>query len=474
MQGRTRILCLFSLLVGACSGSIYEPGATTAPGTPGSPGSPGTGGPGTPGTGGGTNPGTGSGDFNLQAGGGAQPRLWRLTADQYRNAVKDLLNVTVTAALPADDAGGFGNSATLLQISPALLEAYADAAETTANQMMPRLGELLKCQPLNAASPTCVEPFIRSFGARAWRRPLAADEVTGLLKLHSDLTAQFDGNAGVSAVLQAFLTSAKFVFRSEVGDPMAGSNKRRLTPFEVATALSFSYWNTTPDSPLMDAAAGGKLSTPADIQAMARTMLGDVRARETTIDFVERWLGIQNVETSVKSAKLFPAYSPDLMRSMATEARLVTGSALWDGKGGVRELLTGSTSYVDRQTAAVYGMTGTMPAMPQQMALNPAERRGILTQTAFLAAHASEDATKPVVRGQFVRENLLCEEVPPPPPNVKIDEATMGTTGTARERFTMHATNPACATCHKMFDGLGFAFENYDALGRYRTLDNGR
>jgi hypothetical protein len=471
MQHRAVLVCLLSSLLGACTGAISD-GRSSAPGS-GSPasGSPGSSNPG----GGGSNPGSTAADFPLPSGAGAQPRLWRLTAAQYQNAVKDLLNVTVTTPLPSEDeAGAFGNRANLLDVSPALLEAYADAAEEVANQVMPHLGTLLTCQPLNAASPACVEPFIRSFGARAWRRPLDAAEVASLLKLHADLTARFDGNAGVSAVLQAFLISPKFVFRSEVGDPMAGSKTRRLTPFEVATALAFTLWNTTPDAPLMNAATIGKLTAPTDIQAMARTMLGDARAQETTTNFVERWLGIQTVETNLKSAKLFPAYSPALMQAMAAQARLSVGGTLWNDKSGVRELLTGSTTFVDRQTAPLYGLPAAMATTtPQAVALDPTQRLGILTQLAFLAAHASEDASKPVLRGQFVRENILCQDVPPPPPDVKIDDVMGASSLTARQRFTMHATNPACATCHKMFDGLGFAFENYDALGAYRTMDNG-
>lgn len=468
----TERLCLFSVFVCACSGTVSEPGSQPSnAGSSGATGSAsGNGGAGNGASGGGA----ASSDFMLPSGTGASPRLWRLTAVQYQNAVKDLLNVTVTVPLPADDAGTFGNRADLLDVSPELLQAYADAAEAVANQTMTQLASLLPCQPADPGNATCVASFIRAFGARAWRRPLADDEVASLQKLYTTLTASYDGSAGLSAVLQAFLTSPKFTFRSEIGDPIGG-NKRRLTAFEIATALAFTYWNTTPDAALTSAATAGKLSAPADIEAMARTMLGDPRARETTTDFIERWLGIQSVETATKSTKVFPPYSPALMQSMAAEARLFAGSTLWDGSGGVRALLTATTTFVDQKTAPIYGVAAPAAgAAPQAATLDPTQRMGILTQTAFLAAHASEDATKPVLRGQFVRQNLLCQDVPPPPPNVKIDPATLdGTKLTARQRFTMHATDPSCAVCHQLFDGLGFAFENYDGIGRYRTMDNG-
>jgi hypothetical protein len=468
------VACLFSSLLAACTAVIDGPSeppgsASASPGAlPSAAGAAGTA------IGGSGASAALANDFALAPGVGAQPRLWRLTEKQYRNAVQDLLNVAVTTPLPGDDGGsGFGNRADLLDVSQALLEAYSDAAEAVANQLIPaRLGELLKCPPLDATSAACVESFIRGFGARAWRRPLADDEVASLLALHADVTRQLDGNAGVSALVQAFLTSPKFLFRFEVGEALAGSSERRLTPFEVATALSFGYWNTAPDNALLDAARSGELAAPADIEARVRAMLDDPRAKDAATDFVEKWLGIDGVGTRTKSAALFPSYSPALMQAIESEARLLAGSALWDG-AGLRELLTSSSSFVDSATAPLYGLSAS-PGAPQRTNLNPAQRLGILTQAAFLAAHASEDTSKPVLRGKFVRENLLCQAVPAPPPNVNVDVPTTGANQTARERFTQHARDPSCSGCHEMFDGLGFAFENYDALGRYRTRDNGK
>src|SRR5260221_3972848 len=201
MPNSTSIGCFLALLLSGCTALIDGPPGSSASGSvaPGSLAPPGSPGSGTPAAGEG--PATPAGDFALAAGAGARARLWRLTEVQYRNAIKDLLNVTLTTEMPPDDGGDFGNRADLLDVSPGLLEAYADAAEAAANQLIPaRLGELLTCQPLDAASAACVEPFIRSFGARAFRRPLEADEVASLLRLHADLTLQLDGNAGVSAV----------------------------------------------------------------------------------------------------------------------------------------------------------------------------------------------------------------------------------------------------------------------------------
>ena len=413
-------------------------------------------------------------DFPLPAGAGARPRLWRLTEAQYRSALKDALGLTDVGALPADDGGAFGNRADLLDVSPLLLAAYSDIAEKAAEQLIPaKLAELATCQPLDAANAICADSLIRGVGKRLWRRALTDDEVSALKKLHTDVTAQLDGNAGLQAVLQALLTSPKLVFRSEVGAPVSGSTSRRLTPDEVASALSFGLWGTTPDAPLLDAAAQGKLAQASDIAAQARSMLQDPRARDVASDFVARWLGIDDVANSTKSAPLFPAFSATLMQSIANEAQQFAGATLWNGGGGLRALLTSTSAFVSAQTAPLYGLKSA-PAVPQLTELNPAERLGILTQAAFLSAHASEDATKPVLRGKFIRENLLCQNVPAPPPNVNVDIPAAGPNQTARERFVAHSTDPSCSGCHQLFDGLGFAFENYDALGQYRTLDNGK
>ena len=228
-----------------------------------------------------------------------------------------------------------------------------------------------------------------------------------------------------------------------------------------------------PDAALFDAAAAGKLGTQAELEAQARRMLADPKARETVSEFVEEWLGLDQVAERPKDPKLYPEFNDDLKAAMIAEARAFVSNVVFDGDSTLSTLLTANFSL--RQPAAGGGLRHDRRhrAWTSSSAdLDANQRAGLLTQAAFLTVTGATDGSHPVKRGKKVYERLLCGELPPPPADVPPPKpASEG--GTTRERFAEHSAN-ACATgCHACMDPLGFAFEHYDGIGKFRTMDNG-
>jgi hypothetical protein len=355
----------------------------------------------------------------------------------------------------------FDNHADAGLVSSVRAEAILDVAEEIAAAATRDPARLLGC---DAQSEACVRSWVEDFGRRAWRRPLTPDEVDHMAGLVDEAGSTKEG---LDLAVQVFLASPHFLYRTELGAD-AGDGTWRLDGHEVATALSFFLWETTPDDTLLAAAAAGELDTAEGVEAHARRMLADPRARKALSTFSEQWLGVEKVRTMDRAAEYGEDFGPVVREAMLAEVGATFSYVVFDGSGRFQDVLAG-TEYM--QSAALtdfYGIDGDGGLVDA----GADGRAGVLGLGAVLAATAHSDQTSPIRRGLFVRERLLCHTLGIPPaeaggvPDVDPDAST-------RERFAQHSEEPACAACHKHIDPVGFGFEHFDPVGRWRETDAG-
>jgi hypothetical protein len=401
--------------------------------------------------------------------GPGSPTLRRLSRAEYFNTVRDLLGVTVCAAgcvlepsllAPDDVPGGFASTIAAARVSPLLLDQYRSAAEAIAAAAVERLAPVLACAGDDRA---CLKRVVEELGRRAFRRPLAAEEVASYLALH----ASAEGADGLRTVLEALLQSPHFLYRVEVGKP---------TSWQVATRLSYFLWASMPDEELFAAARQGKLGRPEEVAAQAARMLRDRRARDGLHELFRQWLGLSHLETLVTHQALLPAgaAADELFAAMREQLFMFVDSVVMDGDGTIATLLTSPRSFSNASLAPLYGRADTQAGLVA-VDLDPAERAGILTHPAVLAVTSHDADTSPTMRGKSVREQWLCQPLPPPPPGDAPRLPPKQPTQTVRERYRTHIENAICASCHALMDPIGFGFESYDSVGRFRAVgEDGR
>lgn len=403
----------------------------------------------------------------------------RLSHAEYERTLADLFEgVPVPEFEFPDDLAvhGFENNAQALNASALLVERYNEVAADMASLAVEQsLTELLPCDPAEADF-SCAEAFVSAFGLRAFRRPLSDDERERYTNLVLDQSANIGTfEAGVELAIQAFLQSPSFLYRMESSSAQAAPGDLvRVTGYEMASRLSYLLWQSMPDDELFDAAAAGQLSTTEEVEAQARRMLDDPRALAALVDFHRQWLDFDRLLEQTKEPSMFPEWSDALRDSMYEEGQRFVAKVFEEGDGTLAELLTSRVTDVNPEVAALYGV-----AAPAQgwapVELDPRERAGILTLPTVLASHARPTNGSPPLRGVFVLERLLCARPPDPPPDADttVPEVPEGETVTNRELFESRTGAAACQGCHVQIDGIGFGFEHYDSLGRFRTEDNG-
>jgi hypothetical protein len=345
------------------------------------------------------------------------------------------------------------------------------AAEGLATRAATR-PDMVPCDPAVAGEATCADLFIRAFGQNAYRRPLDADEVRALSATFEEGRRTGTFQTGVRFVIERVLQSAHFLYRVELGEPAAPANApAKLTSWERASRLSYFLWQTMPDRALFAAAAAGELATKEQILAQARRMLADPKARPTLAKFADQWLALDKIDNVVKDTVQFPEFTRALPALFKEETRRFVADVVWNRGGGLTMLLTAPYTFVNAQTAPLYDLAPPPGADFVRVDLDARRRSGILTQLAFLNFAAKPNQTSPVRRGLFVRTSLMCDPPASPPPdiNVTVPEPVPGQTG--RERFAAHTASVACAGCHRDMDPIGFGFEQYDAIGRFRDID---
>jgi hypothetical protein len=360
-----------------------------------------------------------------------------------------------------------------------LAKAYRDAAEKVADAVVKdatAYNRVVGCAP--AQGDACAKAFIAEFGKKAWRRPLTDAEQASLLalfKMGPDLADTGDDfQKGVRVTLEALLQSPKFLYRIELSNQV-DKGTIKLSSYEVASRLSFMVANTTPDETLMTAAANNQLGTPDLVAAQATRLLQTQTAHETVRDFHHQWLDLDIYPNKLtKDSKLYPSVTPDLAPVMQSEVEKFVDAVTFERKAGYASLLTAPFTYVNKTTAALYGVTGSFSDNLQRVDLNVAERAGLLTQVGFLATHAFSGSSSPIHRGVFIQRRLLCNQIPDPPANVPSLPPLTGSIKTTRQQVDQHTANEPCASCHHtLINPVGFGLENFDAVGKFRTTENG-
>jgi hypothetical protein len=393
----------------------------------------------------------------------SQRRLWRLTHSEYDNTIADLLGIATAMGdtFAADtEIDGFHNDAAALTVGNLLADQYRSAAEDLSATV--DMDDILPCDPDEVGATTCAVLFIDDFGLRAFRRPLNSDEIERYGLFWAEISESDGFEEGVRWVVAAMLQSPHFLYRSELGI-LDEDALWRLTDWEVATELSYLLWATMPDETLLSAAAAGELSTPAQIQAQVERMADDPRLLSTASHFVATWLELDRLRTVSREG-----LTDELRSSMRDETdALVQEMASVDGT--LEDLMLSRITHVDDNLAEHYGTETT-----GWVSLDGTTRGGLLTQGSVLTTHALSNGSSPIHRGVLVRERLLCEELPPPPPMLDTSPPEVDPTLTTRERYAQHSNDPACASCHDKIDPIGFGFENFDGLGRFRDEESGQ
>jgi hypothetical protein len=410
----------------------------------------------------------------------------RLSRSQYSATIRDLLNlhVDVGAALPADGAGGegFDNAAETLFLSPIHAEKYLDAAKLALDSAAkdPRArAKFLIAEPGPGVTPDrAARAILEAFLPRAFRRPAEPGEVAFYLDLFH--TAAKRGDAFDDAILfslRAVLISPQFLFRSEPPNP--GPDVRLLDGYSMASRLSYFLWNSTPDTLLMAIAESGKLNDPEILKTQVARMLRNGKSFDFEQSFVEQWLETRDLGKSIQpDTGLFPAWKDAELQGDIRYQPILFFQEILANDLSLLNLLDSKFTIATRKLQKLYGLNikQTNGSQPKRIELPEGSTRGgLLGMSAVLAVSSHPQRTSPVLRGKWLLASILGTPPPPPPPNVPpLAEGPTANSQTVRERLAQHRANPVCATCHSRIDPLGFALENYDVLGRWRSEDAGK
>jgi hypothetical protein len=343
---------------------------------------------------------------------------------------------------------------------------YASKAER------PSRRKILICDPYAGGAP-CIERIIGTLARRAYRRPIAKNEVVSLVKFVT--LAQAEGQTveqGIQLALQAMLVSPHFLFRVERDpDPNDGTKVHRIPDIELASRLSYFLWSSMPDDELLSLAEAGKLHTPAVLDAQVKRMLADARSAALADNFAGQWLEIRNLDVVKPDPQKFPEWGPELRDAMRTETRMFFEALLRENRP-LEEFLDARFTFLNERLAKHYGVAGVTGPEFRRVELPSGQRGGLLGQASVLTVSSYATRTSPVIRGKYVLQNILGAPPPPPPPDVPaIDEEAVGNTGSMRQQLEKHRANATCAGCHARMDVLGFGLENYDATGKWRNVD---
>jgi hypothetical protein len=402
-------------------------------------------------------------------------RIWRLTRTQYDRTVADLLGDQSAPAMasltPEVGQNGFANSASGLRVRETdavqLQKIAKQLAQTTVST---RLSKIFSCDATKVADATCKRSFVEGFGKRAFRRPLEAAEIDRYLALYDAVLAKEPtGTKPIQAVVEAVLQSPKFLYRSELGVGPVEGGRIRLSPWETASALSYFFLDTMPDDALAKAADEGKLATAAEVEAQARRLLADPRAKPAIVGFWSQLFELEELEHATKDEGVLPNFD-QIKGELAAETTKFVEHLLFTKGASFEELFTADWTFLSAGIAPIYG-TSTAGLFQT----DPKARAGFLTHPSLMSRFAVSSRTSPVQRGKFVRDKLLCHFIPDPPDGIDLNLPETLTPGmTRRQQLEEKTKGPACAGCHSLMNPIGFGFESLDAVGRYRTEEAGQ
>jgi len=338
----------------------------------------------------------------------------------------------------------------------------------------PSRRKILVCRPSGPADEIpCARKVIATLARHAYRRPVNAGDVDGLMKLYRSGRLNGDFESGIRVAVQAIVADPQFVFRFErTPGTIAPGTNFRVTDVELASRLSYFLWSSAPDSRLLELAAQRKLREPAVLDEQVRRMMADPRAQALATNFAEQWLGLRNLDDLQPDVYLFPDWDHNLTRSMRRETELFFSSIMSEDRD-VTDLLKANYTFIDERLAKHYGIPNITGSRFRRVTLTDETRYGLLGQASVLTATSLANRTSPVSRGKWILEQILGVKAPVPPPNVPaLKENTEGVKPlTVRDRLEQHRRVEPCASCHKIMDPLGFALESFDAVGARRLRD---
>jgi hypothetical protein len=389
--------------------------------------------------------------------------------DEYRMVEQSLVDVSV-GALP-----GMTTLPHLHELSVTGPTSVSGVSETPARR------KLFTCRPaMDTDELPCAKKIVAGLARQAFRRPVTENDVEGLLSFYQAGRNAGNFDSGIRTAVQAIVSSPEFVFRFErTPAGVAPGANYRLSELELASRLAFFLWSSPPDEELLTAAEHGKLRDPATLATQVRRMLADARSEALVTNFAGQWLHLQNLKIATPDLFEYPNFDRTLANSMRRETELLFQSVMRED-GNIVDLLTADYTFVDERLAQHYGIPNVLGNRFRRVPVTDLNRYGLLGHGSILTITSTANRTSPVQRGKYVMEVLLGTPPPPAPPNVPAlpENADLRTAHVAkplsvRERLEAHRANPACAGCHKMMDPIGFALENFDAVGVWRTKDSG-
>jgi hypothetical protein len=415
----------------------------------------------------------------------ATASLRRMTPEQYTSTMRDLFG---DPGLQLELDPDTGQVVTLLAV-----DKLNTASETIVSRRGSWTTKVFPCDTSGADDEACVDSFVRTFGRRAFRRTLDEADVTLLKNEYAQARKEQSFDGALLVVLKLILQSPEVYYFLELGHDGNGSEALAsgvvpLTGWERATRLSYFLWNTTPDDELLAAAESGALDTIDGVKQQAERLLKDDRARATMIHFFVDWLELDgtnkhgSLEDVPKSATLFPEDSPALRAAMRGEIQALAEHVVFEGDGRFETLLTTKDAYVNGPLAKLYGVQGPADESTFSWVSLPGDQRaGLFTRAAFLSVFGSVEVKSPIRRGAYVLQKALCKPLGPPPPNAadvpvtggSVQENGMTVHKTVRQDVESKTSSGVCVTCHSIINPIGFAFEHYDALGRWQTQETG-
>jgi hypothetical protein len=402
-------------------------------------------------------------------------RLWILTKDQIQNALRDTFGDNIELSdfsHPSVRANGLSVPVNT-RYDEVSMSSFVSFSERFFAQISANNVALSRC--ISASGTSCVREFITTYGRKLWRRTLLASEVQQAVDKFAAAEPMIGRRLALQMNLGRLLVSPHFVYRSELTQVNSGSGVSSLTPFETASLLSFTIWNSIPDEALLVAAERNELNSIERIDTQITRMIADPRGRRSIKAFFGDWLQLDSVLTQPKSATLFPTVNAPVRQALRNEMNLYIDELVWNERASLSQFFTSSRGFASNLTANLYGVNvNSSAAVP--VTLDPTQRSGILTQPGFLLGHSGANGTGYVHRGVFFLDNVSCQPIPPAPPSA-IAMANMMEPNVAqmstRQIQALHSRNPSCASCHNKIDPIGAAFEKYDALGAFRSVENG-
>ena len=367
----------------------------------------------------------------------------------------------VTTPFPPDDSSvGYERG---VSVSKAWDEAATHAAIEVANHLVKNLDKLTRSKPADTNRVAKVQTFCGEFVAAAFRRPLTEEQKKLAVAAHFKNTKPEEA---VKRVVLLALKSPRFLY--------LGLDNKQPDDYEAAARLSFGLWDSLPDRDLIKLAGQGGLHTREQVSQQARRMLSDPRARAKTLYFLQQWLQMNRVEDLSKDTALFPGFTPEIIADLRTSLNLFLEDAVWNGAGDYRQLLLADYLFLNQRLAQFYGVSTNATDDFVKVTFDPQQRSGVVTHPYLLAEFSYQKSTSPIHRGVFLTRNIVGRVLRPPPVAQTFKDADFAPNLTMREKISELTRSSACQSCHSVINPLGFSLEHYDAVGKFRTRENGK